>query len=245
MADCEKVTPYGGDSASKTGQVREMFDNIAPAYDFMNRAMTLGVDKSWRRALVSTVASRQPQAILDVATGTGDLAILLARTLPQATVTGIDLSEGMTSIGNDKVAAAGLSSRVTLTVGDCLELPMPGESFDAVTVAYGVRNFQDLAKGYREMARVLRPGGILAVLELSTPTNPAVKPFYSLYTRAIIPTVGRLVSHDTRADSYLPQSIAAVPQGDEMLALMTGAGLHQATFRRFTFGVCTLYTAYK
>ena len=245
MEHCEEITPYGDDTRDKTGQVREMFDNIAPAYDFMNRAMTLGVDRMWRKSLVSTVANRTPGKILDVATGTGDLAILLARAIPGANVTGIDLSEGMTAIGNRKMATAGLADRVSLVTGDCLELPMPDNSFDAVTVAYGVRNFQDLARGYREMTRVLRPGGILAVLELSTPVNPIVKPLYRLYTRGIIPAVGRLVSKDTRAYSYLPESIAAVPQGPSMLRLMADTGLTDAAYRTFTFGVCTLYTALK
>lgn len=242
--DCEEITPYS-DKRDKTGQVREMFDNIAPAYDFMNRAMTLGVDKAWRRKTVATLAAHGATDILDVATGTGDLAIQIARTLPQASVTGIDLSEGMTGIGCDKVRVAGLDGRVRLMQGDCLSLPMDDESYDAVTVAYGVRNFENLARGYSEMARVLRPGGMLAVLELSTPVSPLVKPFYHLYTRGIIPAVGRLISHDTRAYTYLPRSIAAVPQGEAMLGLMRDAGLTGTKLRRFTFGVCTLYTAIK
>ncbi|MDE5688016.1 MAG: bifunctional demethylmenaquinone methyltransferase/2-methoxy-6-polyprenyl-1,4-benzoquinol methylase UbiE [Paramuribaculum sp.] len=242
--DCEEITPYS-DKRDKTGQVREMFDNIAPAYDFMNRAMTLGVDKSWRRKTVATIAAHGAADILDVATGTGDLAIQIARALPEATVTGIDLSEGMIGVGNGKVKSAGLDSRVKLLQGDCLSLPMADESFDAVTVAYGVRNFENLAKGYAEMARVLRPGGLLAVLELSTPVSPVVKPFYHIYTRGIIPAVGRLISRDSQAYTYLPRSIAAVPQGEEMLRLMRDAGLTDTRLRRFTFGVCTLYTAIK
>ena len=242
--DCEEITPYS-DRRDKTGQVREMFDNIAPAYDFMNRAMTLGVDRRWRRIMVDALARHGAVDILDVATGTGDVAIQIARTIPESILTGIDLSENMIEVGRKKIAEAGLSERITLVQGDCLELPMPDNGFDAVTVAYGVRNFSDLRKGYLQMARVLRPGGLLAVLELSTPRSPLVRPFYNIYTRCIIPAVGRLVSKDSSAYTYLPKSIEAVPQGDGMLALMREAGLTDAHCRRFTFGVCTLYTAVK
>ena len=240
----EKIKPYG-DSRAKGSQVREMFDTIAPAYDFMNRAMTFGIDKLWRRRAVRTVAGRCPRRILDVATGTGDLAIALARRIAGATVTGIDLSEGMIEIGRRKIDAAGLAGRISLTAGDCLELPFDDDSFDAVTVAYGVRNFEHLDRGYDEMLRVLAPGGMLCVVELSTPVNPLVRPFYNLYTKAIIPALGRLVSKDVRAYSYLPESIAAVPQGEAMTGLMEASGFTGARFRRMTFGVCTIYIAYK
>lgn len=240
----ERVKPYDS-SRPKTEQVREMFDSIAPAYDFMNRAMTFGVDKRWRSKAVAMVAALSPAAVLDVATGTGDLAITLSRRIPGATITGIDLSEGMIAIGRKKVEEAGLSGRISMQAADCLSLPFADNSFDAVTVAYGVRNFEHLDRGYAEMARVLRPGGMLCVIELSTPSNPLVKPFYNLYTRAIIPAIGRAVSSDTRAYSYLPASIAAMPQGDKMLALMTAAGLAEPRLRPLTFGVCTIYTARK
>lgn len=244
--DCEQITPYGSSGTpGKTGQVREMFDNIAPAYDFMNRAMTLGIDKLWRRKAVNIVRNHGGKKILDVATGTGDLAIALARRIDGATVTGADLSEGMIEIGREKVDKAGLSSRITLEAADCMNLPMDDETFDCVTVAYGVRNFEDLRRGYAEMARVLRPGGMIAVIELSTPTSPLVKPLYRLYTRGIIPAVGRMISHDSRAYSYLPESIAAVPQGEEMLSLMREAGLTDARCLPLTFGTCSIYTAIK
>lgn len=222
-----------------------MFDNIAPAYDFMNRAMTLGIDRSWRRKVVEEASSTAPSAILDVATGTGDLAIQLARTIPGTTVTGIDLSEGMLDVGRRKVDDAGFAGRITLQQADCLDLPFPDAVFDAVTVAFGVRNFEHLDKGYAEMARVLRPGGKLVVLELSVPPSPWVRPFYKIYTRGIIPALGRLVSSDSRAYSYLPESIAAMPQGEQMLALMSNAGMKECRLRRLTLGVSTIYTAVK
>lgn len=238
----EKITPYGTDRP-KGAQVEEMFDNIAPAYDFMNRAMTLGIDRGWRRKVVETAAAMRPAAILDVATGTGDLAIQLARAIPAATVTGIDLSEGMLAVGRRKVEEAGLEARVTLGQGDCLALPFADGSFDVVTVAFGVRNFEHLDRGYAEMARVLRKGGKLVVLELSVPPSPLVKPFYKLYTRGVIPLLGRLVSSDSRAYSYLPESIAAMPQGERMLSLMKEAGLASPALHRLTLGAATIYTS--
>ncbi|WP_280122131.1 bifunctional demethylmenaquinone methyltransferase/2-methoxy-6-polyprenyl-1,4-benzoquinol methylase UbiE [Duncaniella muricolitica] len=241
--DVERITPYGDGSGDKTRQVREMFDSIAPAYDFMNRAMTMGIDRLWRYKAVRLLRDCQHDDILDIATGTGDLAIKLARELDPIAVTGVDLSEGMIEIGRAKVAKEGLQEVVTLGIGDCLLLPFTDASFDVVTCAYGVRNFADLLAGYREMHRVLRPGGRAVILELSTPTSPMVRPLYNFYTRHVIPTVGRLVSKDVRAYSYLPESIAAVPQGDAMTAIMLEAGFSQARAIPLTMGVCTIYEA--
>ncbi len=241
----ERVNPYQGDQREKTQQVRVMFDNIAPAYDFMNRAMTFGIDKLWRRKAVKLIGKERPAEILDVASGTGDLAILLARKIPSASILGVDISEGMLELGTRKVTEAGLSSRVSFSVADCLHLPLEDNRFDCVSVAYGVRNFQNLLAGYKEMYRVLRPGGMLCVIELSTPDSPLVRPFYRFYTKCIIPAVGRLVSRDVRAYSYLPESIAAVPKGESMLNLVKEAGFRDACYRPLTFGVCTIYTAYK
>lgn len=237
-----EVTPYC-DGRGKTEQVREMFDNIAPSYDRLNRAMSFGLDKWWRRTAVDMVARARAARIVDIATGTGDFAISLARNIPGSVVTGLDLSDKMVEIGRQKVEAEGLAPRINLLTGDCLASPLPDGSADAITVAFGVRNFADLAAGYRAMRRMLAPGGLLCVLELSTPVNPIVRPLYRLYAGAIIPLMGRLVSRDSRAYSYLPESIAAVPQADDMLALMTDAGFINPSFRRLTFGVCTLYTA--
>lgn len=243
--DCEKINPYSSDSRSKSEQIKTMFDNIAPAYDFMNRAMTFGIDRCWRRKAVDMLAKTSPREILDVATGTGDLAMLLARRIKESKVTGLDLSEGMIAVGRKKVGEAGLEERISLQCGDCLNMPFEGNSFDAVTVAYGVRNFENLLQGYREMLRVLRPGGTINVIELSTPTSPIVKPLYKFYTRYIIPTVGRMVSKDVRAYAYLPESIAAVPQRQAMTSLMSEAGFINPSYRTLTFGTCCIYTATK
>lgn len=239
----EKITPYSDDSRHKTEQVREMFDSIAPAYDFMNRAMTFGIDRLWRRRAVSLLSDVSHGDVLDIATGTGDLAILMARRLDGAAVTGLDLSEGMIEIGRRKVAECGLEDRISFLAGDCLHLPFADASFDCITCAYGVRNFENLAAGYREMRRVLRPGGRIVVLELSTPSSPIVKPFYKLYTRWLIPTVGRMVSKDVRAYSYLPESIAAVPQRADMCRIMSEAGFDNPRFISLTLGTCMIYTA--
>lgn len=243
--NCEKINPYAGDSRNKSQQVREMFDNIAPAYDFMNRAMTFGIDRRWRRIAVDMLRDRRPGDILDVATGTGDLAMLIARRITGSHITGIDLSEGMIDIGRKKIAEAGLDRRISLRTADSLAMPFDDNTFDAVTVAYGVRNFENLLQGYREMLRVLRPGGSLCVIELATPSATMVRPLYKFYTRCIIPAVGRLVSKDVRAYSYLPESIAAVPQRSEMTDLIRQAGFADPSFKTLTFGTCCIYTAIK
>ena len=239
----EQVTPYG--EGAKTEQVRQMFDVIAPAYDFMNRAMTLGIDIWWRQLAVKRLKRLKPATILDVATGTGDFAIQLNDSLQPQHITGIDLSEGMLAEARRKIKKKGLEDVITFKQDDCMALHMDDATVDAVTVAFGVRNFEHLQQGYQEMARVLKPGGMLCVLELSTPTNPLIRWFYDLYTLHIIPWLGSLKSGEKSAYRYLPESIAAVPQGDDMLQLMRNAGLKSATFKRLTLGVCTIYTAVK
>lgn len=246
--DVEKITPYGtgGDNRHKAEQVRDMFDAIAPSYDLMNRMMTMGgMDNRWRRRCVAIVKAHGARDILDLATGTGDLAIALARAIPDATVTGGDLSEGMLAVGRLKVEQAGLADRITLMAADALHLPFDDTSFDAITIGFGVRNFEYLDCGYAEMTRVLRPGGLLVVLELTPPASPLVRPLYSVYTRGVIPVVGRIVSHDSRAYKYLPESIAAVPARDDMTRLMTDAGLTDARWKSQFMGVATIYTARK
>lgn len=243
--NCEQINPYRNDKRGKTAQVEEMFNNIAPAYDFMNRAMTLGIDRSWRMNAVKTLSKGPNVSVLDIATGTGDLALLIQKITGSEHITGVDLSEKMLDIARIKADKSPNPEAFTFVKADSLNLPFPDDSFDCITVAYGVRNFANLLDGYREMFRVLKPGGRIAVLELSTPVNPVIKPFYRAYTRWLIPAAGRIMSADSRAYSYLPESIAAVPQGNLMLAIMRQAGFADTRCRTFTFGVCSLYTAKK
>lgn len=239
--DVEKITPYNNEDR-KARQVEEMFNSIAPAYDFMNRAMTLGIDRWWRRVAVKMVKCSNPRRILDVATGTGDFAIGLYDKIHPQQVVGIDLSQGMLDVARRKVEKRGLQDAITLQQGDCLAMPLKDGEFDAVTVAFGVRNFEHLLQGYQQMHRVLAPGGMLCVVELSTPRNRVMRWFYDLYTLHIIPWFGALKSHDKSAYRYLPQSIAAVPQDEDMLAIMREAGFNECKVKRMTFGTCSIYT---
>ncbi|MBQ9586093.1 MAG: bifunctional demethylmenaquinone methyltransferase/2-methoxy-6-polyprenyl-1,4-benzoquinol methylase UbiE [Muribaculaceae bacterium] len=237
----ENIKPYNSEG-EKAKQVEQMFDSIAPAYDFMNRAMTMGIDRWWRRVAVRMVRKTQPQLILDVATGTGDFAIDLYRKIKPEQVVGIDLSQGMLDVARKKIEKHNLNDAITVQQGDCLALPFDDGSFNAVTVAFGVRNFEHLLQGYQQMYRVLKPGGMLCVIELSTPRNRVIKWFYDLYTLHIIPWMGSLKSGDRSAYRYLPQSIAAVPQGEEMLAIMREAGFKNCKVKRMTFGTCSIYS---
>lgn len=247
MNRVEDITPYGteGDSRAKGSQVRDMFDKIAPAYDRMNRMMTFGLDNGWRRRSISRIAGENPATVLDLACGTADMTIMLAEAIPRATITGADLSEGMLEVGRRKVEKKGLSDRIDLRRADALHLPFADETFDAITIAFGVRNFEDLPAGYTEMSRVLRKGGTITVLELTPPAKSWIKPFYRFYTRCIIPAAGRMMSDDNRAYAYLPESIAAVPSRFDMTAIMEQNGFEEASFKDLTFGVAAIYTARK
>lgn len=240
----EEVKPYDKD-ADKTGQVREMFNSIAPAYDVMNRMMTLGIDTIWRRKAVDMVGKYNPRRVLDVATGTGDLAFLIDKRLRPEQLLGIDLSEGMLAIAREKALQKGVADRLSFAVEDCLSLSLPDNSYDAITVAYGVRNFENLKQGFAEMYRVLAPGGVLCVIELSTPEHFPFRQLYKFYTYTIIPLVGRIVSRDKQAYSYLPRSVAAVAQGEEMLDIFRSVGFKNCRLRRLTFGACTIYMGEK
>lgn len=241
MADVEKVNPYRNDDRSKDEQVQSMFDAIAPAYDFMNHAMTGFMDRVWARKLVGEAVKGSPREVIDLATGTGDVAFALARKLPSARVTGIDLSAGM--LAQARAKAADMSGvTIDFIQADGLHTGLPDACADVITIAYGVRNYADIAAGYREMYRLLRPGGRVLVLELSTPTAAVTKAFYRFYSGTVIPAMGRLISRDTRAYSYLPESIAAAPQREAMTRLMAEAGFRDTAYRSLTFGVVTLYT---
>lgn len=237
----EKVTPYATDE-SKREQITRAFDTLAHRYDLMNRVLSLGFDLSWRRRALRLLQPSRPAQLLDVATGTGDFAILAARTLPQTRVTGVDLSEAMLEIGRAKVSRAGLSQRVGLMAGDCLALPFPDASFDAATAAFGVRNFENLAAGFRELRRVLKPDAKVVVLELSEPRCRPLRSLHRFYLRHWIPFVGRRLAGHAKEYAYLPASVEHVPQGEAMLDLLREAGFTRCRLEAYTFGACTCYT---
>lgn len=236
----EPVKPYSAEG-SKRDQVERMFDHISPKYDLLNRLCSLGTDQGWRRKLIRAVGREPVRHLLDVATGTADLAIMATKVAGQ--VTGADISAGMLEHGRNKVAKAGLAGKIQLVQADAAELPFPDASFDVVTVAFGVRNFEVLEAGIRGMARVLRPGGRLFVLEFSTPARPPFKQIFRFYFHRVMPIIGRLVSKDEAAYTYLPASVDAFPQGKHFVQVLERCGLHDIRSRQLTFGVATLYSA--
>ena len=240
----ESIKPYN-EEEKKSVQVERMFDNIAPAYDQLNNTISWGIDKSWRKKAIDWLKPFNPQRMMDVATGTGDFAIQACRVLNPKELIGTDISEGMMNVGRQKVKEAGLESRISFAKEDCTALSFPDNRFDAITVAFGVRNFEDLDKGLKEMHRVLNDNGKLVILELSEPEWFPMKQLYALYSKVVIPTLGKLLSKDRSAYTYLPQSIKAFPQGEVMREIILKAGFSEARFKRLTLGICTLYTATK
>ncbi len=239
----ESVTPYG--EGSKQEQIQRMFDKIAPSYDRLNHALSLGIDRRWRRTAVDALGKHQPQQILDIATGTGDFALLLAKRLKPQHIVGADISEGMMAVGREKVKEEGLQNVISFQHEDCMQLSFPDGSFDAVTSSYGVRNFQNLDKGLQEMQRVLRPGGHLLIVELTPPPRFPMKQLFWLYAHVVMPLLGRLISHDDSAYTYLPASMEAFPQPEQMEGILRKAGFAEVQWRRFTFGISTMYLATK
>lgn len=236
----ETIKPYSQDGEKAT-QVEAMFDNIAPTYDTLNHRLSWDIDKYWRNRALKVLKQVNPKEVLDVATGTGDLAILIARNIEGCRVTGVDISEGMMEIGRKK--AQGLN--ISFEKEDCSALSYPDNTFDAVTAAFGIRNFQNLEQGLSEMCRVLKPGGTFCVLELTTPVTTPMKQLFRIYSNTILPIYGRLISKDTSAYSYLNKTIAAFPQGETMVNILNKVGFAKASFKRLTFGICTLYIATK
>lgn len=232
--EVERVLPYAGDEDKGT-QVRRMFDSIAGRYDMLNRMLSFGMDRSWRRKTVDSLRPFSPQRILDVASGTGDLALLMCRRLQPQQIIAADLSEEMMAVGRRKATKAGYASRISFEHQDCMTLTYSDHSFDAITVAFGVRNFADLERGLSEMERVLRPDGQLRILELSTPKHFPMKQLYALYSRTIIPLVGSWFSLEKSAYRYLPASIRKMPQGREMVRLLERQGF-DVQVRTFTGG---------
>lgn len=240
----KQVTPYSNSDKSKKQQVTEMFDNISSNYDGLNRVMTFGIDQSWRRKVVELVKKSGAKNIIDIATGTGDLAIMLSQ-IEHSRITGLDISSGMLEIGKHKIKELGLSNRIDMTLGDSERLPFEDNSFDAATVSYGVRNFEDLDQGLTEISRILKPGGILVVLETSVPTKFPFKQGYNLYSKTFLPLIGKLFSKDKKAYSYLSESAKSFPFGKEFVSILLENGFTQAEDLPVTMGVSTIYLATK
>ncbi len=240
----EKIKPYSKEGR-KVEQVEAMFDHIAHAYDRLNHTLSWGIDKWWRRKAIRQLQPSAPQEMMDVATGTGDFALLAARKLQPRKLIATDISEGMMQIGKEKVRQAGLQDCIHFQREDCTCLSFSDNSFDAITVAFGIRNFENLDLGLREMHRVLRPHGKLVILELTTPIHFPMKQLFRFYSHTVIPFIGRLLSRDSSAYTYLPSTIQAFPQGEKMKKILRNAGFSHAMFQRLTFGICTLYIAEK
>lgn len=240
----KKITPYKDSDLNKKKQVEQMFDTISTNYDGLNRVISFGIDVKWRKKVVDLVGSTNPDSVLDIATGTGDLAINLTKT-GASQIVGLDLSEGMLEVGRKKISEKGLSEKIEMVQGDSEALPFEDNSFDAITVAFGVRNFEDLEKGLSEIFRVLKRGGIFVVLETSVPTKFPFKQGYHFYTKNLLPVIGKLFSKDKVAYSYLSESAAAFPYGENFNNILRKTGFINVEDKPQTMGVATIYTASK
>ncbi len=241
----QQVTPYKDNGATKKEQVADMFNNISKKYDFLNHFLSLGIDIIWRKKAIGELKKDNPKLVLDVATGTGDFAFEAIDMLNPDKVIGVDISEGMLSIAREKIQKRGLSDRFEVRMGDSEKLLFEDDTFDAVTVAYGVRNFENLEKGITDMLRVLKPGGKAVILEFSKPQAFPVKQLYNFYFHSVLPGIGKLFSKDNRAYTYLPESVAAFPDGKDFTALMKKAGYRETKNRPLLFGICSIYTGIK
>ena len=239
----EKLKPYRNEG-EKAEQIEEMFDNIAPEYDRFNYLASMNIDRIWRKRAISTLKPFAPRKVLDIATGTGDLALLIEEILKPESIIGCDISEGMMQVAREKCKKRGVTN-IRFEREDCTALTYPSESFDAVTSSFGIRNFQELDKALCEMQRVLRKGGHLAILELSSPVKFPMKQLFPIYARYVMPFLGWLFSKDAKAYKYLPDSIAAFPQGEVLQKALLQAGFEKVDFRRLSGGICTLYIAEK
>ena len=241
----DSVVPYRKADVGKKEQVAEMFDDIAHRYDFMNRLLSAGIDKGWRRKALRELAVDRPQTLLDVATGTAGVALMAADVLAPKRIVGVDISEGMLELGRKKVREAGLESTIELRTGDSESLGFSDETFDAATVSFGVRNFADLEKGLREIRRVLKTGGRLVVLEFSKPTAFGMRHLYGFYTGTLAPALGGLFSKNREAYRYLHDSVQAFPEGLAFMKVLSDCGYRELKCKRLSFGICSIYTGTK
>lgn len=241
----DNIVPFKDSDKSKKQQVAEMFNKIAFRYDFMNRFLSVGIDQYWRKTAIKQLMDVKPRYILDVATGTGDLAIMTAKLIAPEKIIGIDISEGMLELGRKKVEKEMLNDKIALQVGDSEAINFPDNTFDAITVAFGIRNFEDLDKGLAEMKRVLKPGGKLVILEFSKPKQPIFSGLYNVYMKVFAPGVASWVSKNKEAYSYLHSSVKAFPEGETFLHILQNQGFTATTIKRLSLGICTIYCGRK
>jgi len=239
-----EVVPYKNTTKGKKEQVAEMFDNISPKYDFLNHFLSLGIDVRWRRKAINVLRPTNPKRILDIATGTGDFALMSLKLKPDEVI-GIDISEGMLAMGKEKINKRGLEKIIQLEKGDSENLRFEDNSFDASIVAFGVRNFENLEKGLSEIYRVLKPGGTFIVLEFSKPGSFPFKQLYNFYFKYILPKIGSSISKDNVAYSYLPESVRAFPDGNKFIKVLEDTGFNNTTWKPLTFGISSIYTGRK
>ena len=240
----QNVTPYKDSQLGKKEQVAQMFDTISGKYDGLNRVISFGIDVKWRKKVLKLVSDTKPETVLDIATGTGDLAILMTQTGAKK-ITGLDISAGMLEVGRKKIAERKLDSKIDMVLGDSENTPFEDNSFDAITVAFGVRNFENLEKGLSEILRVLKPGGIFVILETSVPTKTPFKQGYKFYTKYILPLIGKLFSKDKSAYAYLSESASVFPHGEMLNNILRKIGFIEVKNRPQTMGVATIYSASK
>ncbi|MGK4566059.1 bifunctional demethylmenaquinone methyltransferase/2-methoxy-6-polyprenyl-1,4-benzoquinol methylase UbiE [Flavobacterium sp. 3HN19-14] len=240
----EHITPYKDSELGKKEQVAQMFDNISGNYDGLNRVISFGVDIKWRKKVLKIVSDKNPKTILDIATGTGDLAILMAETNAEKII-GLDISAGMLEVGRQKIAAKNLSQKIEMILADSENMPFEDNTFDAITVGFGIRNFETLEKGLSEILRVLKPNGVFVILETSVPVKFPFKQGYKLYSKFILPTIGKLFSKDRSAYRYLSDSASVFPFGDELNNILRKIGFIDVKSMPQTFGVATIYSASK
>ena len=238
------ITPYKGSNLAKKEQVTQMFDTISGNYDDLNRVISFGIDVKWRKNVLKLVAEKKPTTILDIATGTGDLAILMAATNAEKII-GLDISAGMLEVGKKKVEDKKLSNVIDLVLGDSENIPFEDNHFDAITVGFGVRNFENLEKGFAEILRVLKPNGIFVILETSVPEKTPYKQGYKFYTKNILPVIGKIFSKDNSAYGYLSESAAVFPYGEALNNILRKTGFIDVVAMPQTFGVATIYSASK
>lgn len=238
------IKPYN-EAEAKKAQVEQMFDNIAPSYDLLNRVLTLGIDTTWRKKAINTIKKEQPKHLLDIATGTADIAIEAYRLIKPAQITGIDISHEMLEKGREKVSKKGLDATITLLKEDSENLSFSDDTFDVATASFGVRNFENLDKGLKEIQRVLEPGGQVVILEFTKPTSFPFKQLFNVYFKYILPVIGKFKSKDSRAYEYLYESVQAFPDYDLFLTRMRSAGFKDCSYKKLSLGICAIYQGFK